>query len=1373
MHFTKTFPICLSILVYTTAASPVDISADLSIRELSANITARDAAPNDLQTRGGGVPAPQSLQDAAGSIPLGARSLFHKHKPVRCMGNTGFFCEKNCACTKGGGVSCEKLSKAEVKKWKNLHKDDGKVTMEEHASQITDNCAGVCSCDGGKVPGTTVRKIGVKLKFADLEAAAYHVTEKDTRGHVPVPAAPPGDPHAMPPGAPPASPGFPPQSPAIDSYNPEVDSYSPPLQRRGSSSSALKDPQHAGQSLNSKERIPPSCKGSRPVCQGHCYCKPTGELACDNLTKAQKKSFGSGPAVPDLIHEHARNVKTACEPWCECKGKGKDWVEGKSLTDFNYGAGRNRETQNPKSISSADPVDLTGTEGSEMGPENTRGSLSVDRGHSRPPEGLSSPSSPRDDRTPDLSSTASPSLSLKRRGNTLSSSKADGYSALHSGPDHTPHFHREPVKCASTWGPSCESNCHCTRQGKVACDRLPEHQMKLLEARPDLQQNKADQLAYVLGKCNRVCGCKDREGVYRIEGRTFEEWKQFVRASPFPTPHIRSSASAAAAGVSSPSTPSGRDTSPRHGAATGDSPAVSSPLSPSHPPVGKPPLHRRGVILATDKETSTSLETSSQGSRSNTPECSNRNGQKAFCEAQCHCTGAGKVLCGKQKDGGNVNTVTQSGTEGCLSECQCIPEGEKARERWGAWKLPGGGRGLTRGPGTPEYPTDRPDYSVRGPQPQTVMPLWQPPPRLPSSLTRQFPTFNQHTSQVLRPRGGSNSKVKEKTSAGPRLVCHSTTKSLCETSYTCDATGMILNRPKVFKAKCIGLACTITPKLTGTPQIIAQCKSTCLCLMRGQGEIRQIGGTGELWGGFTNPGQRGVSRRIRKITEHNEESPAAEAPSSSQAGGQTRSLHARAGVGNTIKNKLSPPNRKLVCEGEPKGPCESIYSCDKNGAMKRKCSFTTRCISLPEDEHTAAQCKAACLCTDFKNDKLLRQIGTTGEEWGGFRAGVDALTSKWMNNGKKLNNKKSDGRVLELGDFRQRGNRGNRGNRKPVETFPTPSTIQRRGGAFSANKGDQHTPDETIACSGPGAKTCKKKCACTADGTVICGNKFGPATTPWVRGAMLTTGENAQKEMTEQEATFTAECATACQCRVDGVFAFGGRKKLEDWKVAKAGAKGLGIGRFRVGKSPPRSPAKSPGSPDGASNALSVVDSQPPPLQRRGGSDRSGSPRSGNEGGSPRGRSDSLDTATSSAAIPGTHPLKTPILCEGKDKGFCEERCYCTPEGMVKCDSRATFEDLFVQASPPPYQLNPKRFKDVRAQYLSHVIGRCVQPTCKCDGLYGFRDPVKGLQKALSVSPSRPPSLQPRSGTDLVYTVPSSTPATGIKPRSGTDLAKF
>ena len=942
MHFSKTFPLCFSLLVCTIGASPVDISSDLSIRELSANLTTRNVSSNDLQAREGSVAALHSLQDAAGSIPLAARSLFHKPIPVHCVRNTGFFCEKNCACTKGGGVSCEKLSKEEVKKWKKMHKDDEQATLEEHASQITDICAGVCRCNRDKLPGTKVRKIGLQLSYGDLKAAVYHVTEKDTRGHPPIPGAPPVDPHAVPSNTPPAPPSYHPQSPAIDPYNSEVDFNSPSLQRRGSVVSNPKDPQDgAGQSLSSREQTPPSCKGSNPV-------------------------------------------------------------------------------------------------------------------------------------------NASPSLSLRRRGTAASSPKAHGYMRLHSGPNRLPGSQQEPILCPGRFGAGCKSYCYCTGQGNLACDRLPESQATFFKSYPDSQQLKADHLASMFDKCKSFCGCMDREGVYRIDGRTVNEWRAFVQAPLYSTPHTRGSAPASDAGASRPAKPRSPDIVPRHSVSSGDSPALSFPPS--------------GINAA----------------------------------------------------------IT-----------------------------------------TPSLSPSR-----------------------------------SHTSLVLHPRDGAGSVIKKRTPPSkPRLACHLERNSLCETKYTCDDTGMILNRRKSFGAKCAGLLCGTSTKLTGTPQMIALCKANCLCFIRGQGEIRQIGDTGEEWGGFRNPAHRGVSRRIRKVPEHDKEPQAVEGASSSQPGEQTASLHARADAVSTIKNKLYSANR--------------------------------------------------------------------------------------------------------------------------------------HGGAFSANKKDQ---DETIQCSGPEAESCKKKCACTVDSTVVCGEKFGPATTPWIRGAMLTTGENAQKEMTEQEATFTGECATACKCKLDGVFGFGQGKKLEDLKVAEAGVKGLGMGRLRIEKWPARSPTKSSGSPDGAAKALSV--------QRRGSpgdwSDESGNPRSG----SSRGGSHSLDTATSSTAAPRMHPLKNPIWCEGNDKGFCEERCRCTPEGMVKCDSAATWGDLFTHASPPLYLLDPTSLKRLKSHHLSHVIGRCVQPTCNCKEYRGFGEPVKGFRKFPSVIPSQLPSIQPRSGTDLVNTVPASTTATGVKPRSGTNVAK-
>ncbi|MCJ1250889.1 hypothetical protein MMC30_008117 [Trapelia coarctata] len=1450
MYFSKTFPLCLSLFVHTTAASPVDISTDLSIRELSANITARDASSNDRQTRGAAVSAPQPLQDAAGSTPLGARSLFHKNKPVRCMGNTGFFCEKNCACTKGGSVSCEKLSKAEVKKWKKLHKDDETVTLEEHASQITNKCAGVCSCSGNKLPGTKVRKIGLQLGYGDMKAAVYHVTEKDTRGHAPPPGSAPGDPHVMPPSAVPAPPGSHLQDPAIDSY--EADAYSPSLQRRGTAASVLKDPRVAGRSLNSKERTPPSCKGSRPVCQGHCYCTPSGDLTCDNLARAQKKSFG-----PEAVEEHAKTVKTACEPWCECKGKGKDWVEGKTLTEFNYGAGRIGKSENPKSISSSDPVDLTSTGGSERDPDNSVGSLSVDRGHLRIPDVSSSPATSPDDPTPDLSSTASPNLSLGRRGNSASSPNAHGYTNLDSDPDHLPDFHQEPIKCASTWGTMCISHCHCTRQGTLACDHLPENTAKLLKSRPDAQQEKADYLANVLEKCKKCCGCKDRHGVYRIEGRTFEEWKAFIYASPFSTPHTRASAQAPAAGASSPSTPHGRGATSLHSGPAGGSPALSSPppdtdtavasppLSPGHSPFGKPLIHPRGVVLSADnKATTSSLKTSSGGSRSNTLDCSNKIGQKAFCEARCHCTDGGKVLCGKQKDG-TITAVTQPGMDGCLNDCRCIGEGEKGREGWGPWKLPGGGRGLTRGPAIPEYPTNRPDYTVGAPEPRAITPLRQPPPRVLSSLNRQFPTFNQHSSHVLHPRGSAGSKLREKMSWKQKLLCYPAMRELCETKYTCDATGMIINRRHGFKAMCTGLACGATPKLSGTPDTISQCKQACLCVTKLGRELRQIGNTGEQWGGFHNPGQRGVSRRIHQITERNEGSPAAEVSSSSQATGPIKALHARSGAGNAIKNKLSPARRKLICEGEPKGPCESIYSCDKNGAMTRKCSLGGRCIILPEDEHTAAECKAACLCTDFKNDRLMRQIGTTDEEWGGFKGGVDPLTSKRMNSEKlkKANGKAGGVQVLGYGsippasghpaypvtlqrrgmisnikagvplfnpkifcaprgspqatfcnqeykcnlksmlvcrrgsclsfgqskaaqgsdipydisqcrhicgclgrdgklrkegrvlDLRQHGNRG---LRRPAASSSTPTPLERRGGVASSIKG-KSDPNPELECSVfpegyPGNLFCSKKYECDRDMFVVPRKKiYNPISRPKHR-------VNARDGF---------DCEKLCGCRDQhGRYKkWGGRPWKRDESLARLNT---------ITSSPILDKRALEGNKLEAREENSAL--QRGNIQERGGS--------------PRGASDSLDTAASSTAIPGAQSLKSPILCEGKDKSFCEERCYCTPKGTMKCGSTATFEDLSVLASPPMHRLDAKVFKNVKARYHPHVIGRCITPICKCNEDHGFRDPIKGLRKALSVIPSQPPSIRPRSGTDLVNTVPSSTPAAGTKPRSGTDLGK-
>jgi len=1654
MHFSKSFRLCLSLYIYTTAASPVDFSPDISIREVPTNISTRHIPFHDFQAREAGLSAPQTGRDAAGSIPLGARSLFHRHTPVRCMGGSGHFCEKNCACTKGGSVSCEKLSKAEFKKFKKAATGDEK-SLEEHAQRITDNCAGVCSCDGGKVPGTKVRKIGFQIGYGDLKAAAYHVTEKDTRVHPPVapvaPVAPYGAPPGSPPSAPPGPPSFHSNGPAIDPYNSGVESYTPSIQRRGNAASDRKDLQDAGEPFYSKEQTPPSCKGSRPVCQGHCYCTSTRKFTCDRLTKSQRKTFGSGPAVSDAIREHALNVKTACEPWCECKGKGKDWVEGKTLTEFNYGVGRNRGSGDTNSISSADPTGLAGAGGGERAPENTSGSLSVDRGHLRGAGVPSSPTASRDDSAHDLSGTASHSFSLQRRGVRLSKDKvsspqAVGYSALHSGPGHLASFHEEPIKCRSIWRKKCEAHCYCTTQGTMSCDRLPAKEVERLKSHPDSGKANLDRAAGVLKICKPVCGCKDRDGVYKIEGRTFEEWDVMIRQGYKNTP-------APAAGDFSPGGARGGGTFPvgdvslRHGISASGSQAPSSPppatdnLPVSSPPsLDRPSLHPRGTAVSTDKETSPSLlEPSGRGSRSDTIVCSDKNGQNSFCEARCHCTATGTVMCGKRTDWGTTAAVAQPGTEDCLNDCWCSPGEEKARGGWGTWKLPGGGHGLTKGSDTPEFPSNRPDQVMRTPEPRQNMPLPPTPHHVPSSFSRQFPAFNQHSIQVLHPRSGSSevlqarsgigSKLKEKISPGQRLICHDAVKEFCLTRYTCDATGMILERGQKssFNGMCGGFPCGHTPQTTETHYTIETCKSACTCMRtKGRGELRQIGNTGEFWGGFRTPAVRGPRRRIGPIHEQAEALPVASAlsPSPSQTVGQSKALHPRGGVGEAIKKEFGPSDRRLVCEGAPKHFCQARYSCSKTGAMTKECTNPVHCVSLSTQDHSVRDCKASCLCFDFKNRKALREIGSTGEQWGGLRGGIphqtpgrpeaggpevggpevgdievggpEAMmsTSASKSPASQAALKRRGGVALRFksgrvfiphivcsnpyrpqslyckhqfkcngasilvrrrgislpflrpaavkgypeanlyspadnlrdctkicgcmgddGQFRrqyalvvdwrqeaQRGARtsvassstprkrtldgnilktrgdntvqhpahgprsftataprldkppldknilralgypyavrsprshtasssnlskppldkniakalgydperyGFRGPRRPIapsasltkpllfsksmeagrkqtepravssseipiasspapggklppgdiedNSAPQRRNIRKRGGTFSAGKApeapDQHTPDESIQCSGAKADSCKKKCACSAEGSVVCGNMFGPGITPWVRGALLTTGENAQKKMTEQEAQLTAECATACQCKVNGVFGFGSRK-MKKLKLENAEEKSAGIGRFRVDRS-----LKKPSlSPDASPKALSILPSQASSLQRRGGSDAE-------------------DAAMSSAPSLGQHTLKNPIWCEGGIRSFCEDRCYCTPDGVVKCDSKETVEDLFVHnllENRRLYQLDLLQSRAKKAQYITEVTGKCT-PTCRCSGDHGYKEPRKGLRNALSVIPSQTPSIQPRGGTDLGHTVKPSTPAAGINPRSGIDVAK-
>lgn len=1517
MHFSTTFPLCLSLFVYTTAASPVDFSPEISIREVSANLSTREASFLDFQTREAGLSAPQTLQDADGSVALGARSLFHRHKPVRCMGGSGHFCEKNCACTKGGSVSCEKLSKAEIKKFKKTATDDEKL-LEEHAQQITDTCAGVCSCGGGKVPGTKVRKIGFQIGYGDLKAAAYHVTEKDTRVHAPVaPVAP----YGAPPSAPPAPPSFHSNGPAMDPYNSGVESYTPSIQRRGNAASDIKDSHDAGDPLYSKGQTPPSCKGSRPVCQGHCYCTSTGELTCDRLTKSQRKTFGSGPAVPDAIQEHPLNIKTACEPWCECKGKGKDWVEGKTLTEFNYGVGRNGGSENAKSISTADPTGLAGAGGGERAPKTASDSLSVDRGHFRGAGLPSTPAASRDESAYDISSTASHSLSLQRRGgrlskDNLSSPQAVSYSALHSGPDHLASFHAEPIKCKSTWGKKCEIYCYCTTQGTVSCDRLPATEVERLESRPDSESVKLERAAGLLKNCKPVCGCKDRDGVYKIEGRTSEEWNVMIRQGYQNTPAPAAPASSPI-GARGGGTSRAANVSPRDGISAGGSRASSSPLSAtdnlpvfSSPSLDRPFLHPRGVASA-DKEISpSSLEPSGRGSRSDTVVCSNKNGQRSSCKVRCHCTATGTVMCGKRTDWGTTAAVAQPGTDGCLNDCWCSPGEEKARGGWGTRNLPGGGRGLIKGSDTPEFPSNRPDYTLRTPEPQAIMPLRPLPHRVPSSLDRQFPTFNQHSNQVLHPRSGSSevlrersgigSKLREKMAPGQRLICHDAVKEFCLTRYTCDATGMILERGQKsnFKGMCGGFPCVHTPKTT-EHYTIETCKNACTCMRtKGRGELRQIGNTGELWGGFRTPAVRGPRRGVRPIHERGEASAVAAAPSlsASQTVGQSKALHPRGGVGEAIKKKLGPGDRRLICEGAPKQFCQARYSCSKTGTMTKKCTNPVHCVSLSTQDHSLHECKAACLCFDFKNRKALREIGSTGEQWGGHRGEAPLQTSgRPEASGPEVGGPEAmrltsvsstpasqaalqrrrtlDGSILKArGDstiqhpahgarspiatpprldkppldknilqalgypYVVRSPRshtasssnlskppldkniakalgydpmryGVRGPRRPIATSasftkpllfgktmkaggkkpeqsalpsskiaiaPSPASVgkppldgegiedtsapqrrnvQRRGGIFSAGKApaspDQRVPDEPILCSGAKAEPCKKKCACSAEGTVVCGNAFGPGISPWVRGALLTTGENAKKKMTEQDAQLTAECATACSCKVNGVFRLNSRR-MEKSKLENAEEKSAGHGRIRVD----RSPKKPFRFPDSSPKASSIVPSEPS-LQRRGGSHTG-------------------DTAMSSAPGLGQHTLKHPVRCEGNTKRFCEDRCYCTPDGTVQCDSKETVEDLFVHNvhdNSRLYQLSLRQSRAKKAQYITEVTGKCT-PTCKCPGNHGYKEPEKGLRKALSVIPSQTPSIQPRSGTDLVHAVNSSTPAADFKPRSGTNLVK-